>query len=161
MTSRLSSILGSSRDHISTTAISAPQHMTETTSDLPKWKFSPGRESWLAISAVVLSLTLSHLVQRIKAKRLVSTRISSLKGSHADVLSPSDTYRSTLLPAIKARIDTLLYLYIIPPWLYAPESIVDAIWTGSYCIMMLFCAIYQCPISRMSLYPISHIKKSS
>lgn len=115
----------------------------------PAWTFEPGRESLLAIAIIVISLTLSHLVQSVKARRFVRKRISRPSGTPSVELLSSQpkVSRSTLIKAVKARTSTLLYLYVIPSWLYAPETIADAIWTGVYCLMMLFCSIWQCPIS--------------
>lgn len=144
----LSSAIPTSSTHHALTSGKAPS-MTMS-------HFQPGRESWIAICAVVLSLTLSYTVQRIKARRAIRARQGHTRSQKSD-LPPSDVSAesplpsrpsSTLLPAIKARLNTCLYLYIIPPWLYAPETSMDAIWTGVYCIMMLFCAVWKCPRSR-------------
>ncbi|KAI9631806.1 ferric reductase like transmembrane component-domain-containing protein, partial [Dioszegia hungarica] len=126
----------------------------------PAWTFEPGRESLLAIAVVVLSLTLSHLVQRVKTRRLIRKRNNYPVDTPSNALQSSrpEAPRLTLIRAVKARTSTLLYLYIIPSWLYAPETIADAIWTGVYCVMMLFCSIWQCPISGTILPPLTNLQ---
>lgn len=137
------------------TAMSALHHYRLRSSPIytrteSRYTFSPGRESWIAITTVVLSLTLSHLVQRIRAKR--SIRLARLQ-CHTVVTSAvslPDRCSPRWTTPMRARAKTFLYLYILPSWLYAPETVYDAIWTVVYCAAMVVLAVYQYPFERMS-----------
>ena len=119
------------------------------------WYYWPARDMNFIIIAVILLCCLSHLVRTLKARRaLRRTRVRQYSR-----LDQGEQYSSdkAWTPSVNSRgriycssveLGNWLYLAIFPKWMYAPESVSDAIWTVLYCGLMAFYCYYSTPSIR-------------
>ena len=130
------------------------------------WFYYPARDMNALILLVILLCATSHLVQSIKARRaLRRSRTRTCTGltiSRTDkhLYTSPDTHGNTdsrttqhrpkrsAIYCCSVELGNWLYLAIFPKWMYAPESVNDALCTGLYCGVMGFYCYYRTPSIR-------------
>lgn len=124
------------------------------------WFYYPARDMNALILLVILVCAASHLVQNIKARRAL--RRSRTRTYTRLTTSCTDEYLHTFpgtrntqyrpkrsaLYCYSVELGNWLYLAIFPKWMYAPESVNDALCTGLYCGVMGFYCYYRTPSIR-------------
>lgn len=124
------------------------------------WYYWPARDMNIFIVLVIVLCGVSHLVQTIKARRaLRRSRRRQYTRLHHQTESSYDRNKSrtstqqhrSALYCYSVELGNWLYLAIFPKWMYAPESLADAIWSGLYCGVLSFYCYYRTPSIRMCL----------
>jgi hypothetical protein len=114
----------------------------------------PARDMNLIVLLVGLLLAAAHLVRHIQARRAIRrarlrryTRLERYPVSDHKT-APRDrgaVYR------LSVEFGNWLHLAIFPRWMYAPDSVFDAVWSILYCSLMAFYCWHRTPSIRASI----------